>query len=104
MGLVAASTPERRARALPAAAFMPQIAQPGVCAGIDERLDLGRRRVVAGVVDDDQLGEALAGTAAYVSWTRRPMLPASLSAGMTTVTRIKCPCPSGLAATPLDTP
>jgi hypothetical protein len=29
-----------------------------------------------------------AGTLAYVSSTRRPMLPASFSAGMTTVTRI----------------
>jgi hypothetical protein len=30
------------------------------------------------------------------------MLPASLSAGMTTVTRIKHPYPTGLAATPFE--
>jgi hypothetical protein len=33
---------------------------------------------------------------AYVSVTSLPMLPASFSAGMTTVTRIKCPYPTGL--------
>jgi len=42
----------------------------------------------------------VAGTLAYVSATSLPMLPASLSAGMTTVTRIKCPYPTGLSATP----
>jgi hypothetical protein len=46
-------------RALPAAALVPQIAQAGIFAGIDERLDFARRRVVAGVVHDDQLAEAL---------------------------------------------
>ena len=61
MGLVAASTPERRAQLCPLRRVMPQVAQPGVCAGIDERLDLDGRAVVAGVVDNDQLGEALAG-------------------------------------------
>src|SRR5580704_17608981 len=35
------------------------------------------------------------GTLAYVSSTSLPMLPASFSAGMTTVTRIKCPYPTG---------
>src|SRR5215470_10948970 len=34
-----------------------------------------------------------AGTLAYVSSTSLPILPASFSAGMTTVTRMKCPCP-----------
>jgi hypothetical protein len=57
MGLVAGA----QRRALPATAVMAQIAQPWVHAGIDERLDFGRRCVLAGVVDDDQLGEALRG-------------------------------------------
>jgi hypothetical protein len=48
-------------RALPAALIVAQVTQARISAGVDERLDLVGCGILAGVVDDDQLGEALRG-------------------------------------------
>ena len=82
-------------RALAAAVIMPQVVQAGAVAPFDEGLYLGSGGIRAGVVDDDPSASREGGMVAYVSSTSLPMLPASFNAGITTVTRIKCPYPTG---------
>ncbi len=103
-GLVAARMPERSAALCPLRLVVAQIAQAGEVAAIDQRLDLGRRRVVAGVVDDDQLGEPRRRHGRIRLLDEAPDIAGLVERRNDDGDAHQVPLSRRLAATPLDTP